>query len=237
MATLKEFADSDPDRAKAARVLETLPPDARLLSALRSEAPMRRIPAWLAEAGHRTHETLAADPVDFIDPEVAHAHHTLVEALDELGERFGDTFPPLSGDDISYTEVPPEWRRKDSDRYYETLRNLSTARQGVLNAYKELINAMNTRGHLPTPSSPDDQPSGQHVRITSGDNSPVTVNASSAHASGSSTSTANTHQPPPLSPAPSPSPPTPWYRSATWWTALGAIAAVAAAVAGFLALK
>jgi hypothetical protein len=215
VATLKEITDFVRDRAKARRVLKTLPPDARLLSALRSEALMRRIPARLAEAVYRGHETLAAGPVDLIDPEVDHVHHALVEALDELGERLGDTFPPLTGDDISYTEVPPEWRREDPNRYYETLRNLSTARQGVLNAYKELINAMNRRGHLPTPSSPDDRPSGQNVRITSGDNSPATVNASSTHASGSSTSTANTHQPPPSSPAPSPAPHGPWYRSAT----------------------
>jgi hypothetical protein len=181
----------DPDRAKAARVLQALPPDARLLSALRSDAPMRRIPDWLAEAVYRTHETLAADPVDFIDPDVAHAHQALINTLDALGEGFSDTFPPEGDGDLDYTEVPPEWRRTDPGRYYETLQSLSTARQAVVNSYKELVNAMNRAGQTPSPQPPQDPAQGQNFNITSGNNSPVNITAANAHASGGSTANAN----------------------------------------------
>ena len=228
--------DFDPDRAKAARVFQALPPDARWLAALRGGAPLRRIPDWLAQAVFDTRETLVRDPIDFIAPEPAQAHQALIVALGELCHEFDGTFRPLARTAGDYTEVPPEWRSEDPDRYFENLRDLDRARQAVLDRYKELINVMNRRGQLPTPSSPDDQPSGQSIRITSGNDSPVTVNAPHAHASGGSTSTASTHQPPP-STAPSPGPPMRWYHSATWWTAVGALAAVAAAVAGFLALR
>lgn len=222
----------DPDHAKAVRVLQAVPPDAAWLATLASGGPMRRIPDSLAEAVYRAHEQLERDVIEFVDPELAGAHQRLLEALADLGDEIGGTFPP-EGDDLGYTEVPPEWRRTEPDRYYEALRDLSTARQAVLNTYKELMNAMNRRGHLPSSPSPQEPGSGQSVSVTAGDNSPVIVNAPNAHASHGATANASANQPPEASETTA----TPWWnRSSVLWTALGSVAAVAAAVAGFMAL-
>ncbi|GGP00316.1 hypothetical protein [Wenjunlia tyrosinilytica] len=215
------------DRAKAARVLLALPLDADWITALARRGPLHRIPYWLAEAVYAGHETLAHDFVDFVDPELASAHHALVAALEDLSDQIGGTFPPQR-DEQDYTEVPPEWKRTEPDRYYKSLRDLSTARHAVLHRYRKLINAMNRSGHLPSPSPP----SGQSVSVTSGDNSPVHVFAPHAHASQGATADAN------VDPRPEPATATtPWWnRSIVLWTALGALAAVAAAVAAVVAL-
>ena len=217
--------DFDPDRTKAARVLQTLPPDAQWLSALRSDAPMRRIPDWLADAVFDARDTLIRDPIDFIAPEIARAHEALVVALRELGHEFASTFRPLGRTESDYTEVPPEWRGDDPDRYYEALRNLSAARQAVIDSYKELMNAMNRRGQLPP--SPQDPTPGHGVHVTSGDNSPVNVYAPHANASHGATATASAGQP---SAAPEQAPAPWWNRTIVLWTALGAAAAVAAVI-------
>lgn len=225
------MTDFDPDRAKAARVLQALPPDARLLSALHRDSPMRRIPDWLAEAVYRAHEALTADPVDFIDPDVACAHRALINTLDALGEGFSDTFPPDGDGDFDYTEVPSEWRRTDPGRYYETLQSLSTARQAVVNSYKELVSAMNRAGQMPSPQPPQDPGPGQNFNITSGNDSPVNITAANAHASGGSTANANSGHPQAPTPTAATDVQVPWWnRSIVLWTALGSLAAVAGVI-------
>ncbi|WP_124291256.1 hypothetical protein [Streptomyces sp. ADI91-18] len=87
---------------------------------------------------------------------------------------------------------------------------------------------MSSRGHL---SAPQDQPQGQSFNLTSGDNSPVTVNAPYAHATDGSTATAGIPQPQPTAPVPAPG--RPWYRS---WAKWGVIAGVIGAVAGVAAI-
>ncbi|MEW2418073.1 hypothetical protein AB0953_30850 [Streptomyces sp. NPDC046866] len=90
------------------------------------------------------------------------------------------------------------------------------------------MNAMGSRGHLP---SPQDQPKGQSFNLTSGNNSPVTVNAPYAHATDGSTATAGVPGPQPATPVPSPG--TPWFRS---WAKWGVIAGFIGAIAGVAAI-
>jgi hypothetical protein len=216
------------DRAKAARVLQALPADARWLKVLAKGDPLRRIPLWLSDAVHDAHARLMDDVVDFIDPELATAHQAFVDALAALNNEFNGTFSPR-GENTDYTEVPPEWKGSQPDQYYTALKDLSAARQGVLRSHKELMNTMNRKGHLPS----QEEPSPQSFQLHSRDNSPITVYANQAHASHGGAASANVNPP---STAPDLHP-TPWWnRSVVLWTALGAVAAVAGTVAGFIAL-
>ncbi|MGW3291390.1 hypothetical protein ACWDR3_42860 [Streptomyces sp. NPDC001002] len=215
------------DRAKAARVAEAVPADAAWLVQLSRRMPMRRIPDFVAEGVDSALDALQRDVIDFVDPELEVAHHGFMEALARLVDEINGTFTP--DHDAAYTEVPPEWRRTDPERYARALRDLSQARDTVLDRYKELMNTMSRRGHLPAPHDPQQGPS---VQVTAGDNSPVTVNAPHAHASQGGHASAG-------HPAPADSttaPPGPWYRSGIFWGAVSALGTVAGAVVAYLAL-
>lgn len=212
------------DRAKAARVAEVVPADAAWLVRLSQRMPMRRIPDFVAEGVDSVLEALQRDVIDFVDPELEVAHQGLVDALALLVEEINGTFTP--DHDAAYTEVPPEWRRTDPERYAQTLRDLSRARDTVLDRYKELMNVMSRRGHMPAPQEPQSGPS---VRVTAGDNSPVTVNAPHAHASHGGHASAGQLAPPDQTPAP-------WYRSGIFWGAVSAVGTVASVVVAYLAL-
>lgn len=220
---------TDSDQAKAARVAEAVPADAAWLIHLSRRMPMRRIPDFVTEGVDSTLEVLQRDVIDFVDPELETAHQRFTDALARLLDEIGGTFTP--DHDAAYTEIPPEWRRTDPDRYTQTLRDLSQARDTVLDRYKELMNAMSRRGHHPTPQQPQSGPS---VQVTSGDNSPVTVNAPHAHASYGGHASAG--QPAPAGPAAATAPPAPWYRSGIFWGAVSALGTVAGAVVAYLAL-
>ncbi|MGW7463709.1 hypothetical protein ACWGJT_03145 [Streptomyces xantholiticus] len=217
------------DRAKAGRILDVLPPDATWLLTLARQLPLRRAPLTLSHGVEDALDALRRDVVDFTAPKLAEAHQALLDALERLVDEFGGTFTPDSDGPVTYTEVPLEWKRTDHNRYYETLRDLSQARDAVLDRYKELMNAMSQRGHLPAPQDP---PAGQSFTLSTGDNSPVTVNAPYAHATGKATATAGTPQPSQGATPPSMS----WYRSGVVWTAVSAIGTVGAAVIAYFAL-
>ncbi|MGW7821846.1 hypothetical protein ACWGLF_27850 [Streptomyces puniciscabiei] len=214
-----------PDRDKMTRIARAIPPDASWMKFLLSRKPLHRVPAWVAAGVDDAQEALQHDIIDFTDPGLARLHQDLVDALGRLADEFGGTFPPEDSDTLSYTEVPPEWKRTDPTRYYETLQALSHAREDVLGAYKKLMNAMSSQ-------SPDPQPpAGQSVNITAGDNSPVNVSAPYAQASNKSTSSAA------VGPSSDDAAAKPWWnRGAVLWTALGSVAAVVGAVAGVIAL-
>jgi|GEM_PF-5466900 len=217
------------DRAKAARTAQAVQPDAAWLAHLSRRMPMRRIPDFVTEGVDAALEALQRDVIHFVDPELNTAHHRFVEALARLDDEIGGTFAP-DHDDAAYSEVPPEWRRSDPERYAQTLRDLSQARDTVLDRYRELMNAMSRRGHLPTPQ--ERQP-GSSVQITAGDNSPVTVNAPYAHASDGGN--ANAGQPTPTDQAAATTP-VPWYRSGIFWGAVSALGTVAGVVVAYFAL-
>ncbi|MFJ5548689.1 hypothetical protein [Streptomyces sp. NPDC093225] len=224
------MAASASDRAKVGRIVEVLPSDEPWLITLSWRQPLHRVPVGLSDGVQATLNALRRDVVDFEDPELAGAHQALLDALECLVGEFAGTFAPDSAGPPRYTEVPPEWKRTDRARYDQTLRDLSRARDAVLDRYKELMNAMSSRGHLP---SPQDQPKGQSFNLTTGDNSPVTVNAPYAHATDGSTATAGAPGPQPATPVPSPG--TPWFRSwAKWGVIAGAIGAIAGVAAIFI---
>jgi hypothetical protein len=216
------------DRAKAARVAEAVPADAAWLVHLSRRMPMRRIPDFVAEGVDSAVEALQRDVIDFVDPELEAAHQGLTDALARLVDEINGTFTP--NHDAAYTEVPPEWRVTDPERYAEALRDLSQARDTVLDRYKELMNVMSRRGHLPTPQEPQPGPS---VQVTAGDNSPVTVNAPHAHASHGGHASAGQPAPAGHTAAATPAP---WYRSGIFWGAVSAVGTVASAVVAYLAL-
>ncbi|MEU9706177.1 hypothetical protein [Streptomyces sp. NPDC047981] len=217
------------DRAKAGRVLEAVPTGALWLTWLSRGAPLRRVPVSVSHGAEDALETLHRDVVDFTEPGLAGAHRGFVEALDHLVDQFGGMFAPDADGPVTYTEVPPEWKRTDRDLYYQTLRDLSEARNAVLDQHKELMNAMSQQGHMPAPQDP---PAGQSFNLNTGDNSPVTVNAPYTYATDGSTPTAGVPQAP-STPQIDPAPSTPWYRS---WPKWGVIAGVVGAVAGVIAL-
>ncbi|WP_236246827.1 hypothetical protein [Streptomyces sp. CC210A] len=218
------------DRAKAGRILETLPAAAPWLNTLSHRLPLHRVPLAVSHGAEEARDALLRDVVDFVAPELAEAHQSLLDALECLVDQFAGTFPPDSDGPPRYTEVPPEWKRTDRARYDQTLRDLSQARDAVLDRYKELMNAMSQSGHLP---APQDQPAGQSFNLNTGDNSPVTVNAPYAHATGGSTATAGVPQTLP-SPSTDPAPRSPWYRNIVVWTAIAAVAGVGAAIGAFV---
>ncbi|MFJ2736158.1 hypothetical protein [Streptomyces sp. NPDC087317] len=215
-----------PDRDKMTRIGCAIPPDASWMAFLLSRQPLHRVPAWVAAGVDDAQEALRRDIIDFTDPGLARLHQGLVDALDRLADEFSGTFPPQDSDTLSYTEVPPEWKRTDPTRYYETLQTLSRAREDVLDAYKKLMNAMSSQSSEPDPQPP----AGQSFHITAGDNSPITMNAPYAQASDSATASAG------AVPASSDSSGGPWFRSTVFWTAVTGIATVAGAVIAYSAL-
>lgn len=86
----------------------------------------------------------------------------------------------------------------------------------------------------PNPSSgASPQPprgTGQHIDITSGNHSPVNVNAPFAYAEQGGTARTNAD---PSTPAPTPW----WSRASVVWSAVGALATVAGVIVAVLALK
>ncbi|MFF3312941.1 hypothetical protein [Streptomyces sp. NPDC002952] len=217
-----------PDRDKMTRIVRAIPPDVSWMTFLLSGQPLRRIPAWVAAGVDDAYEALQRDVVDFTDPGLVQLHQDLVDALGRLAGEFGGTFPPEDSDTLSYTEVPPEWKRTDPTRYYDNLQALSHARQDVLRAYKKLMNAMSSQTPEPDPRAPVQ--AGQSVQITAGDNSPVTVHAPYAQASHGGTAQAG------AVPDSSDTGGGTWFRSSVFWTAVSAIAAVVAAVIAYFAL-
>ncbi|MEV3853102.1 hypothetical protein AB0J38_02120 [Streptomyces sp. NPDC050095] len=167
---------------------------------------------------------LDEDVVDFVDPGLHAAYESFLAAfrrfIDE--ETASSMFPPVSGGPMTYYEVPPEWQLTDPERYVQTLHALGQARDDLLDRYKELMNTMSQQGHMSDPPAP----SGQSIHVTAGDSSPVTVSAPYASATGSGSATAG------LSPAADAR--APWYRSGVFWSAVSAIAAVAAVIVTIL---
>lgn len=216
-----------PDRDKMTRIARAIPPDVSWMKFLLSRKPLHRVPVWVAAGVDDAQEALQRDIIDFTDPGLARLHQDLVDALGRLADEFGGTFPPEDSDTLSYTEVPPEWKRTDPTRYYETLQALSHAREDVLSAYKKLMNAMSSQSPAPDPQPP----AGQSVNITAGDNSPVNVSAPYAQASNKSTASATIGRSSDDAAA------KPWWnRGAVLWTALGSVAAVVGAIAAIVAL-
>ena len=215
-----------PDRDKMTRIARAIPLDASWMAFLLSRQPLHRVPAWALAGVDDAREALCRDIIDFTEPGLTRLHQGLVNALDRLADEFGGTFPPEDSDTLSYTEVPPEWKRTDPTRYYETLQALSHAREDVLDAYKKLMNAMSSQSPEPDPQSP----AAQSFHVTAGDNSPITMNAPYARAAHGATANAG------AVPAPSDAPRGPWFRSTVFWTAVSAIAAVAAAMIAYFAL-
>ncbi|MEV5783761.1 hypothetical protein ACGFWD_34400 [Streptomyces sp. NPDC048448] len=216
------------DRDKMTRIWHAIPPDAPWMTFLLTRQPLHRVPATVSAGVDDAQEALRRDVIDFTDPGLARLHQDLVDALDHLADEFGGTFPPEDSNTLAYTEVPPEWKRTDPGRYYETLQALSHAREDVLGAYKKLMNAMSTQ--TPEPEPQPQPPAGQSFQVTTGDNSPITMNAPYAQASHGATANAG------AVPAPGDASGGPWFRSNVFWTAVSAVAAVAAAVIAYFAL-
>ncbi|WP_405533824.1 hypothetical protein OG592_44305 (plasmid) [Streptomyces avidinii] len=215
------------DAASAIRVMRAAPADAAWLTTLWQRPRMNRIPHTLDRDVRDALDRLSRPDIRFADPELVAAHQGLVAALVHLVDEFDGTFAPDAPGPVTYTEVPPEWKRTDPSLYYQTVRVLSQARDTVLARYEEMMNVMSSTGNLPAPQDP---PPAQNFNVTSGDNSPVSVNA--AFAAGSGTAQAG------ASPASQPSTPTlgPWYRSNVFWTGAGAIGSLGAAVIAYFAL-
>lgn len=220
-------ATAGPDRDKMARVSQAIPSAATWVTFLRSQQPLHRIPTEVTEGVEQARDVLRSDIIDFTDPGLARLHQDLVDALDLLADELAGTFTPDDSDTLSYTEVPPEWKRTDPNRYYKTLNDLSHARHAVLDAYKKLMNTMSS--HLPEPDAQGPS-AGPSFHFNTGDNSPVSLNAPYAHASGSATASAGTSPPSPAAAG------APWYRSSVFWTGLSALATLAAAVIAYFAL-
>ncbi|MGW2082997.1 hypothetical protein ACWCOW_39990, partial [Streptomyces sp. NPDC001939] len=106
------------------------------------------------------------------------------------------------------------WRRDDPERYAQTLASLGQARDDLLDRFKELMNTMSQQGHMSDPPQPS-----QAIQVTTGDSSPVSINAPYASATGSGSATTGV-------PQPAADTASPWYRSGVVWTAVGSIAAV-----------
>lgn len=208
------------DAGAAARALRAAPADAPWLITLSQRMPLHRIPHTLDRAVREALEGLTHRNVRFTHSGLAGAHRALVDALTRLVDEFGGTFAPDSTGPVTYTEVPQEWKRTDRPRYDEALAGLSLARDTVLNRYEELMTVMSSTGNLPGPDEPSPPPA-QNFNVTSGDNSPVSLNA--AYATGSATTYAG------ASPAPQ-------SRGVLFWTAVGAVGSLAAAVIAYFAL-
>lgn len=89
---------------------------------------------------------------------------------------------------------------------------------------------MTTGSQPPTSPSPNQRAAGtgQNINITGGDNSPVNLSAPYSYAERGGTASAA---------QPTPAPPSPlWSRTAVVWTAVGALAAVAAVIVAIIAL-
>ncbi|MFD3537757.1 hypothetical protein [Streptomyces sp. NPDC058664] len=218
-----------PDPAKVGRVLELISAGVPWLTWLSRGSPLRRVPVPVAYGAEDALEALRRDVVDFTEPSLAEAHQGFISALEHLVDELGGMFAPDTDGPVTYAEVSPEWKRTDHDRYYQTLRDLSRARDAVLNQYKDLMNVMSQQGHM---LAPQDPPAGQSFNLNAGDNSPVTVNAPYAYAANNSTASAGLPQVPPTTQN-APAPSTPWYRS---WAKWGVIAGAVGAVAGVIAL-
>ncbi|MGN5392507.1 hypothetical protein [Streptomyces sp. JL7001] len=215
------------DAASAVRIMRAVPADAAWMITLSQRVPMNRIPHALDREVREALDRLSRRDIRFCDPDLVAAHSGLVAALVHLVDEFDGTFAPDTPGPVTYTEVPPEWKRTEPSRYYQTVRVLSQARDTVLTRYEELINVMSSTGNLPAPEDPPPPPA-QNFSVTSGDNSPVNVNA--AYATGSATATAG------ASPAPQAAAPSRWYSNNVVWTGVGAVGSVAAAVIAYFAL-
>ncbi|MCX4721979.1 hypothetical protein OG818_40525 [Streptomyces virginiae] len=216
------------DAASAIRLMRAAPADAAWLITLSQRMPMHRIPHTLDRDVRDALDRLSRPDIRFTDPELVAAHQGLVAALLHLVDEFDGTYAPDAPGPVTYTEVPPEWKRTDPSLYYQTVRVLAQARDTVLARYEEMMNVMSSTGNLPAPQDP---PPAQNFHVTSGDNSPVNVNAAYAASSGTATAGA---APAPQMAAPSTS--TPWYSNNVVWTGVGAVGSVAAAVIAYFAL-
>ncbi|MFE2129147.1 AbiTii domain-containing protein [Streptomyces amritsarensis] len=198
------IAAAPSDAASAIRVMRAAPADAAWLTTLSQRMRMNRIPHTLDRDVREALDRLSRPDIRFADPELVAAHQGLVAALVHLVDEFDGTYAPDAPGPVKYTEVPPEWKWTDPSLYYQTVQVLSQARDTVLARYEEMMNVMSSTGNLPAPQDP---PPAQNFNVTSGDNSPVNVNA--AFATGSGTAHAG------ASPASQPSTPAPgaWYRS------------------------
>ncbi|MFG3718260.1 helix-turn-helix domain-containing protein [Streptomyces massasporeus] len=136
------------DRAKAARFLDAIPLDAAWIKILRAIPSLHRVPASLSQSAFAAYRALSNDVIAFLDSDVTAAYEALVKALDDLTNEFeGKTFPPLDGL-AEYFEIPPEWKRTDHTRYYQTLEDLTSASNSFLQQHQQLVNLMNSKGLL-----------------------------------------------------------------------------------------
>ncbi|MFD4953829.1 hypothetical protein [Streptomyces sp. NPDC058451] len=137
------------DQAKAARLVEVIPVNARWVTA-QKDLSMHRVPAWISEAAYTAQGQIADDIVDFIDPEVAAAHGAMVKSLDVLcGEFTGMFYPTEQRHTDKYTEIPPEWKRSDHARYRQALDDLTSASDDFMTKYQQCVNLLNRKGLLP----------------------------------------------------------------------------------------
>ncbi|MET8326318.1 hypothetical protein [Streptomyces sp. NPDC005181] len=213
------------DAAAAVRVMRAVPADATWLTTLSQQMPMHRIRCSLGDDVRAALQALRRPDIRFTDPDLADAHRHLVNALIHLVDEFDGTYAPDSPGPVTYTEVPPEWKRIDRNRYDQALRDLSRARDTVLDRYEELMTTMSSTGNMP---SPQDPAPAQGFTVSSGDHSPINLNA--AHATNGATASAGTNQPTASSPS------VPWYRSNLFYTAISAIGTVGATVIAYFAL-
>ncbi|MFF0963986.1 hypothetical protein ACWDQO_11190 [Streptomyces sp. NPDC003703] len=138
-----------PDQAKAARLVETIPLDAKWVAG-KKNLSMHRVPVWISNAAYLAQKQLGDDIVDFLDPEAATVHEELVKSLDLLcGEFSGMFYPRVWHPDNEYTEIPPEWKDGDHVRYRRTLDALTSASDKFLAKYQQCVNVLNRKGLLP----------------------------------------------------------------------------------------
>ncbi|WP_416956493.1 RNA-binding domain-containing protein [Streptomyces sp. Agncl-13] len=145
--TPRPSATATADQTTAARLLQLVPLDAPWIKHLRNGGPFHRIPAAVSDAVHDATEALEGEVLRFRDPELAAATEDFTNAVRELSNVFGGLHTPMDGP-LTYFEVPPEWKRTDPARYYETLKENSQAAKSVLNAYQDWVNKLNEKGLL-----------------------------------------------------------------------------------------
>ncbi|MEV5915198.1 RNA-binding domain-containing protein [Streptomyces chartreusis] len=145
--TPRPSATATADQTTAARLLQLVPLDAPWIKHLRNGGPFHRVPATVSDAVHDATEALEGEVLRFRDPELAAATEDFTNAVRELSNVFGGLHTPMDGP-LTYFEVPPEWKRTDPARYYETLKENSQAAKSVLNAYQHWVNKLNKKGLL-----------------------------------------------------------------------------------------
>ena len=158
------------------------------------------------------------------------AEEQFVQALVSLLDALDETTMDLQ--DTDYTQVPPDWRQSQPERYDRALQDLRAAHMSVLRTYKELVNTMNKKGVLPdeTPDRSGAQQAGHDVRT--GDNSPVNIYSPQAHSTGKGNASADVrvNEPPAVPTSPETDYPKSRWRDPKLLAILGVLALIVAVI-------